>query len=559
MKRLLSMLMVLLMVLSMGVTVFADEDTGSITITNATLGDSYSIYMIFGASYVEDANDDGKAEAVSYSIEKDNQFFSYLFGADGTTVNPYFSYDAATGAVTRKENTAKEDIFMYLTDMVRSGSFAPTEVVSEAGDETLVFDDLPFGYYLIDKGAGAVVTITSNTPDAQVIDKNQAPAANNSFVKKVYDEDTEEWVDESTANIGDIVDFKVEFIATNYDGEHHIEYYNIKDTKGSALWVEFDDITVTVGDTVLQQGFYHCANPAIATGEWDYLGTWTDAEDPDNAQWYLIHHGYDEFDIVIPWQEDHDFNGTTNGFTLEYADNAKSIYESPVSVKVEYSASVEPNATIGIATKNELWNTAALTWTSDTTAGAGSSTVQIRVYALGLNKTDSDTGEKLEGAVFELYRDQACTDAVYVIPTNIKGVYILDDLTTIVSGKNRETSRKKYAAYLEAYLGENYETTQKNEVTTAENGKLVVLGLEGQDYYLKETAAPKATTSWRPLRRFPLDRATIPSLSSPMPTATSLTRKRLWKATPSTITPLPLPMWRTARASSCLLPAARAR
>ena len=488
MKRFASFLIVLVLVLSLTATAFATEGTGSITITNATKNDVYSLYKIFDASYSTDAN--GNTEAVSYSIETDNQFFSYLFGADGTAENEFFTYNAETGAVTRKENTQNPDIVDYLTAMVRSTDpvFAAAQTET-ADDETLAFTGLPYGYYLIDKGVGSVVTIDSNTPDVQVIDKNQIPGTD--FLKQVWDEDSETWVSDSTANIGDIVDFKVEFDATNYDGEEQIKYYTVKDTKGSALWVEFDNITVTVGGTTLTQGYYHCANPAVATGEWDYLGTWTDEENPDNAQWYLIHHGYDEFDIVIPWMTGHDFTGTTNGFTLTYGDTAASKYDSPVDVVVEYSASVEPGATIGGAQNNNLWNTANLTWTSETTDGPDEpSTTTLTVYALGVEKIDTDTSKHLQGAVFELYSNAACTEPVYVIPTNIKGVYILDDLNTVVSGQNRERSRVTYAAYLEAYLGADYQTTQKNVVTSEANGKLVILGLEAGDYFLKETKAP---------------------------------------------------------------------
>lgn len=490
MKRLFSFMMAVVLVLSLGVTAFAAENTGSITITNATQGDSYSLYKIFDATYSGNVNEDGDADAVSYSITTDNQFFSYMFGTDGKTENTYFSYDAVTGAVTRKEGTQNSDIISYLTDMVRDEEKNFTAVKTEtADDETLAFSNLPYGYYLIDKGVGAAVTINSNTPDIKVIDKNQIPGTN--FGKLVWDEETETWVSSSSANIGDIVDFKVEFDATNYDGEKQIKYYTIKDTKGSALWVEFDDITVKVGNTTLTQGYYHCANPSIDTDEWEYLGTWTDEKNPDNAQWYLIHHGYDEFDIVIPWLAGHDFEGTTNGFTLNYGEDADSKYDSPVDVVIEYSASVEPGATIGGGKDNNLWNTAKLTWTSDTTDGPDDpSSTDITVFALGLEKIDADTREHLAGAVFEVYRDKDCTKPVYVIPTNIKGVYILDDLNTIVSGKNRETSREKYAAYLEAYLGANYATTQKNVVTSEANGKLIILGLEAGDYYLKETEAP---------------------------------------------------------------------
>ena len=487
MKKFLSILMVLTMVLSLSVSVFAAENTGSITITNATIGNSYSLYKIFDATYGTDVN--GDANAVSYSITKDNQFFSYMFGADGKTANTYFTYDAVTGAVTRNEGTQNSDIIGYLTDMVRSETDSFTAVTTEtAADEIVEFKDLPYGYYLIDKGNDAVVTIDSNTPDVQVIDKNQIPGSD--FSKLVWDEEKGEWVVNSSANIGDIIDYKVEFEATNYDGEKQIKYYTVADTKGNALWVEFNSVTVTVDGVTLDRGYYYGVDGTSNTGEWQYFGTWTEEEkaDPDNAQWYLIHRGFDSFDIVIPWMDNYHFEGTANDFSLTYGENSKSIYNSPVDVVLTYNASVEPGATIGNAQNNNLWNTADLSWTSDTTDGPDEpSTTTTTVYALGLEKTDSDTGAYLEGAVFEIFRDEACTDPVYVIPTDIKGVYILDDLDTIVSGKNRETSRKKYEAYLADYLKG---ARQKNVVTSEVNGKLVILGLEAGNYYLKETVAP---------------------------------------------------------------------
>ena len=490
MKRLFAIVLALVMIFSMSVTAFAAENTGSIKITNATVGNSYRLYKIFDATYSADGN--GNANAVSYSIKTDNQFFTYMFGADGKTENTYFAYDAVTGAVTRKEGTQNSGIIGYLTDMVRSEANNFTaERTETASAETLVFGDLPYGYYLIDKGNGAAVTIDSNTPNVDVIDKNQIPGTD--FGKMVLDEETETWVSGSSANIGDIVDFKVEFDATNYDGEKQIKYYTVADTKGSALWVEFNSVEVWVGDVKLDRGYYHATGGAHNTGEWKYFGTWTDEEkaDSDNAQWYMIHRGFDAFDIVIPWMDSYHFEGTTNDFSLTYGEGAKSIYGSPVKVVVKYNASVEPGATIGGAQNNNLWNTADLSWTSDTTDGPDDpSTTTVTVYALGLEKIDADTGAYLYGAVFEVHRNQACTEPVYVIPTDIKGVYILDDLNTSVSGEYRDTSRGKYEAYLEAYLGANWANTQKNVVTSEANGKLVILGLEAGDYYLKEITAP---------------------------------------------------------------------
>ena len=488
MKKLTSILLALALILSLGITGMAAGGTGSITITNATVGNSYSLYKIFDATYSTDAS--GNTNAVAYSITTDNQFFTYLFGADGKTENPYFIYDASTGSVTRKDGTQNSDIITYLTDMVRSTAHNFTAVKTEvAADAVVEFTGLPYGYYLIDKGNGAAVTINSNTPNVKVIDKNQIPGSE--FNKKVWDEDSGTWVTNSSANIGDLVDFKVQFEATNYDGESQIKYYTVADTKGNALWVEFNSVEVWVDGVKLDRGYYHGVEGTHKTGEWEFFGTWTDAEkaSPDNAQWYMIHRGFDAFDIVIPWMDNYHFEGTTHDFALTYGEGAKSIYESPVDVVIKYKASVEPGAIIGGAPSN-LWNQADLSWTSTNTTPGDSSKTDITVHALGLEKIDASTKEYLAGAEFMVYRDEACTIPVYVIPTDIKGVYILDDLYTSVSGAFRDTTRGKYAAYLEAYLGPAYATTQKNVVTTEVNGKLVIKGLEAGDYYLKETQAP---------------------------------------------------------------------
>ena len=63
MKKLFAILMAVAISLSLAVTAIADEPTGSITITNATKDQTYTIYKIFDASVKLDA--DGKAEAVA--------------------------------------------------------------------------------------------------------------------------------------------------------------------------------------------------------------------------------------------------------------------------------------------------------------------------------------------------------------------------------------------------------------------------------------------------------------------------------------------------------------
>ena len=112
------------------------------------------------------------------------------------------------------------------------------------------------------------------------------------------------------------------------------------------------------------------------------------------------------------------------------------------------------------------------------------------MYGIGLLKDDAATNVNLAGAKFRIYSDKECTKPVYVIPTDVAGVYIVDSKGTAleaVTGTGRTTTREMFAAYLEDYLGEN---EQDNYVVSQVNGKLAILGLKAGSYYLKEVEAP---------------------------------------------------------------------
>ena len=505
MKKLLSIIMVLALVLSLGMMSVSAATTGSITITNATIGETYNLFKFFDATYAEDGagnallDADGKA-IVSYTIDNTNQFFDDLFGTDGTATNEYFIYEAGTGVVTKRAGVLDSAVIAYLDGLAAT---ATPDASIPATSETVVFTGIDTGYYLVDRGVSSIVTITSNIPNVEIIDKNQKPNVGDGFEKLVYDEETGNWVEVSSAKVGDIIDWQISFDATNYDGDDIVLYYSVRDIKTSSLWVEFDDITVTVGGVKLEKGYYYCANNAIATGEWDYLGNWGSDTDINNAQWYLIHYGYDEFEIVIPWLDDYTFTGVqsaTKGYDLAFDLDKKdgnsilseSIYASPVNVLIEYSASVGPDAA-----NSSAKNSATLDWvTPEGTFGPENpETTETKVYNLGITKTANDgtsstPATRLPGAIFELYLDKDCTQPVAVIPTNNEGVYILDDVNTVVSGVNRKTARELYVGYWETYIGADLSKT-RNDMETPASGQLVIMGLEAGTYYLKETKAPE--------------------------------------------------------------------
>lgn len=503
MKKILAFLMVLVLALSFGVTASVSaEENGSITITNATIDQTYKIYKIFDATITVNAAST-TADGIAYSIAPDNQFFTALFGADGTTDNNFFNYNSNTGSVTKKDGVNDTDLIKYLTEMVKNGSYATQVAPVVATSKTVKFDNIPYGYYLITSTLGVAVSINSNTPDVNVIDKNQEPAPD--FDKQVQvgvDENGDPiWEDANSASIGDEITYKISFTATNYDGDKKIKYYQVHDEKGDAIWAEFNSFKVFVDGVELKKGYY-LSQGGINTNNWDFLGDWSnvpeDKKNRDNADWYLVHLGYDKFRITIPWLSGHsiedvkDSAGNVISYNLNFTDDADSKFNSPVEVVVTYDAAIEANAAIGGTTHGNRFNKAYASWTSEHDSGSTPpDEVVTNVYGLGLLKDDKNTGENLAGAKFRIYSDEACTKPVYVIPTDIDGVYMIDSYNTpiaTISGSHRVASRDLYAAYLAEYLGSN---VQDNYVISQINGKLVILGLKAGTYYLREVEPPK--------------------------------------------------------------------
>lgn len=552
MKRLFSFMMALILIFSLSVTVFADEETGSITIKNATIGQTYRLFKIFNATYAE-----GNQDKVSYTIDSSNIFYDVMFGAgnDGKAA-AIFDYNAETGGINLKSGVIKSQVVAYLSELIaqyvdkeglaEADKLAPT-ATKVANDNEIKFENLEPGYYVVDRGIMSTITIDTNTPDVTVIDKNQEPGGQ--FDKDVVENGAE--VENNTASVGDVLEWDISFEATNYDGEELVEYYSVRDSKSSSLWVEFNDIEVSIVTKddknkdvvqVLNKGYYfYAGDPALNTNEWTLFGTgWTaeqrDAANAeiagnpnatrtlfkDEANWYLVHYGYDNFEIVIPWLAPHTFVGKTDankGYDLTFARDEKdniistSKYDPTVMIHITYTASVGPDASLAGAV-----NTAELSWktVSDTYTPDDPQSTETYVYNMSITKVANDGSESKEAtplanAVFELYRDADCTEPVYVIPTGEEGVYVADDVFNTLSGEKRVSSRKKYEGAWEAYIntevdednnriakevtkvidGESVTAYVRQDMTTPATGRLIILGLEAGAYYMKETRPPE--------------------------------------------------------------------
>ncbi|MBD3109512.1 LPXTG cell wall anchor domain-containing protein [Bacillus sp. AGMB 02131] len=491
MKKFFSLAMIFVMLFTITVPAFA-AGNGTITIENATIDQVYTPYKIFDATY----SGTGK---VSYTISTANQFYTALFGNDGNTDNAFFSKTATTvpGVYTiSKKDVDDSALIDYLLKLIKGGSYESAKPAVTAGSDEVKFEGLDFGYYVITSSLGTAVTITSTIPDATVIDKNQKPS---NLQKKIWEDvnknnvvDEGELKSSNTASIGDSVHYQISMTATNYDGANQIQYYSIYDIEGEAIYADYKSIKVFVGKEELTKGWYLGGESNSPLGNWS-----TDTTTINDAEWYLVKTGDDKFHITIPWMTNHtlELNTTSPGYTLTFDNTSesksKSKYASPSEIKVTFKSQLEANATIDQPEENndKNYNEAYGSWfrNGNELGRTDSSKVTTNTYGLGLHKKDMENQSiSLAGAKFRLYSDAACKEPVYVIPTNVQGVYMVDDYNKTVSG-NPNTARKAYESQLSAYLGS---LTQDNRVESPVNGKIMIIGLAAGDYWLKEYEAP---------------------------------------------------------------------
>ncbi len=220
-SKILSVALLVALVLSLGVAnAFAEGETGTITIQNAAMGETYSAYKLFDA-YLGDNG------AISYK------------GTIPTSLADYFTTDAVGNIL---KNTEKTDA--QIAAAVQAWAAALTESVTPeasevAGGGPLVLT-VPYGYYAVTSSQGSVVSVDSTNPNAEIFDKNEK------------DIELSKTVDDPNVKIGQTVTYTVVWNAPNYlgagDEAEQVTKYTIEDTLPDFL----SNVTVTslkIGET----------------------------------------------------------------------------------------------------------------------------------------------------------------------------------------------------------------------------------------------------------------------------------------------------------------------
>ena len=372
MKKILSLILALMMLLTLGTTAFAANDDGSITITNATIGEDYAVYKVFDLTY------SGENVAYTYTKMGDTDAFYDALVSESSP----FALTAAGNAynVSLKEGKTAADITTFLNGQKANLTTKQVGTTVRADDDTVKFENLPYGYYYITSTLGGTVTIDSTLKDVQVVDKNQEPTWDNGEDKpgKVIVNADGSKVTENSVNYGDIVDFSIAVNATAYVGDKQVTYYYITDTLADGF-SHPDTFEVYVGDAQL-----------------------------DYADYTLVQDG-NTFQVTLPYKPEFGAN-----FVFE----------------VKYKAMVLNTALLA---GNGNLNTANFTYDTKTPGEPtpdpkpdpsfpkeNEKTTKTYVYALGIVKVDPK-GNVLKGAEFSV-KDAEGND-IYAKKTATPGVY----------------------------------------------------------------------------------------------------------------------------------------
>ena len=212
-RKLASLLLALVMVFALATTAFATEGAtpttgnGSITISNAAKGETYTIYKLFDAT----VNADGSSIAYTGDIP------------DG--LNTYFvkdtnGYISATGEAKDgdKMSAGLEAALKTWAETATSTSHAVSD------GSALKFNGLLLGYYVVTTSQGEqLISVDSTMKDVTIVDKNSSTP-----------KDLHKNADVDDVSIGDTVTYTVSFKTSNYYGAgeaaKEIVSYTIEDT-----------------------------------------------------------------------------------------------------------------------------------------------------------------------------------------------------------------------------------------------------------------------------------------------------------------------------------------
>ena len=211
-KKIAAIMLSIMMVLGMASVVSADSATsgtstdtkGKITINSAIAGQTYKIYRILE---LESYN----TTAESYAYKATTKWNTFIQSAAIKDI--YVTIDA-NGYVTWINSADAAEFAKIALEKVKTTSIAAEDNATvAAGSNSVTFDNLDLGYYLVESSVGALCGLTTTNNEVTIQEKNGVPSVD----KKVQEDSkigtADEWSKNNTADIGQTVNFQTTIIA----------------------------------------------------------------------------------------------------------------------------------------------------------------------------------------------------------------------------------------------------------------------------------------------------------------------------------------------------------
>lgn len=196
-KKILSLLLLLVLSLAQVGNVKADGTKGTITINNAIVNETYSIYRILDLETYDAQNNhyiyraNTKWEAFINDASKGGKYLE----AKNENGNTYYVW---------KENADQVKFTEEAIAYAKANSIE-AEAFKTATSTTVKFTELDLGYYLVSSSVGSLLHLTTTNPNGEINEKNTIKPE---VDKEVKENSTGVYGKENDATIGDTVEFK---------------------------------------------------------------------------------------------------------------------------------------------------------------------------------------------------------------------------------------------------------------------------------------------------------------------------------------------------------------
>lgn len=190
----------------------SETDKGKITIDNAIVDQTYTIYRILELESFSDKTTT-KPNTGNYAYKAVKEWEDFIKtgeGKDYLEIKDGYVYWKGDNTDARAAELAKKAL-VYAKD-IKNNITASLQPVT-AKSTTVTFENLPLGYYLVDSSTGALCSLNTTDTDVTIEEKNAAPTVE----KKVQEDSkigaTDEYGESNTADIGQTVNFKTTITA----------------------------------------------------------------------------------------------------------------------------------------------------------------------------------------------------------------------------------------------------------------------------------------------------------------------------------------------------------